>query len=114
MSKMTIPVMDVVRFNESDVIVASGAAGQLRAIKFDNSSERDGRITYNNNTYHYEIRSTLYEELGDKTYIMAKSGNKESLEALFNSDQNLSITPRILVDDGWYSWNDTLGAWTHQ
>ena len=113
MSKMVAPEMDVVRFNESDVIVASGAAGQLLAMKFDDASSNNGRFQYNNNVYDYETRQKLFDALGDKTYIVSKSGNKESLSAVYNSDQNPSVTPAVFVTDGWYSWSDTLGAW-HQ
>ena len=51
MSKMKMPEMDVVRFNESDVIVASGDPKTFSLIKVGNGISGDSRIIYMGQEY---------------------------------------------------------------
>ncbi len=49
MSKMRMPEMDVVRFQESDVIVAS--AGSFTLVKYGNGKSGDAYVAYNGTNY---------------------------------------------------------------
>jgi len=53
MSKMRMPEMDVVRFQESDVIVASSFLSSVGLYKFDNGQTNDAYIVANGTEYHH-------------------------------------------------------------
>ncbi len=65
MAKMRMAEMDVVRFNESDVIVASGV---LKLSGFGDSKANTGSFTYKGNTYAASEISSLKSVLSGDGY----------------------------------------------
>lgn len=125
MSKMRIPEMSVVRFDESDVICAS----IIRSIRFENyndsgkSGEGNGKVIINDITYNrysggsygvnmferYGIESGAYGptiSLGGSEY----SGT-HSWSTIIDNDQ--AGTPSGVVD-GEYEWNGNMFRWIDQ
>lgn len=90
MSKMRVPEMDVVRFKESDVIVASGLEAstiKLTLSGFADSVEGNGRITYKNTTYDWGSAVNLLFELGEVGITeYFRIGEDSRIELLYKAD----------------------------
>ena len=75
MHKMKMPEMDIIRFNESDVIVASGAAGKTAHIEGINYIEGDLKISLGSGaTFSYldlygnDFSTALNKYLGEERF----------------------------------------------
>ena len=103
MRKMKTPEMDVIRLNESDVIVASGGgtvpAGILRMSGFDNTTSGDG-------TYAFGTKTYTSGQVGDDFY----SDLTQTFEQwnVINGDTGLTI-PYGGSDLGTITWYDQEG-----
>ena len=97
MAKMKMPKMDVIRFNESDVIVASGDQPVRRSITIagmDDTTKGNG--TYDFGTYHYTtatsyttIENAIHEYFGtdgDTPLFYTPEGNFYSVNAFNRAD----------------------------
>lgn len=103
MSKMRVPKMDVVRFKENDVIVASGAIPSLTLFGFANIIEKDGLMTYKGTSYNSSNYNDLITALTGDGYLNCIGEDYQSISGLFTKDskgRSNTITP-----DGTYIWN---------
>ena len=97
MSKMTMPTVDVVRFQESDVIVASGGVTPLSAPLYINGfvseGAGDGSMGWGGHTYFYSDHANLVSKLGEDGYgynvLRDPSGILSDVHAMFNDNQSL-------------------------
>ena len=114
MSKMTMPEMDTVRFQENDVIVASG----ILFSNFENKAA-DGKIevgsdeVYNAAT-HLDLINTYFPYSGDRYIIPKNSSSPEDrllLTSLLDADTSSIAADRY---DGYYTWDASTGIFTHQ
>ena len=121
MSKMTAPVMDVVRFQESDVIVASM---RISGFSVTDNTDKNGTVTYKGVTYDYTNSSSLFTLLNSEgkmridatitnpTYGDANKTIGDLFEADFDKEQPYFGYAR--AEDGAYTWNDSQWTWSHQ
>ncbi len=111
MSKMVTPEMDVVRFRESDVIVASGV---LRFTNFNDTVRANGQVSYNGHTYDTSKYPALVTDflnaLGGKDYIVSTTtGIREGVDNLLSYEYNKEES---VTADGDYIWNGL--SWIHK
>lgn len=107
MSKMTKPEMSVVRFQESDVIVAS-----LYLMNFNNGESSDATATYKGVTYNYGNKEDLKKKLPNDSVMSSITGEEHSIGDMFWSELNPESQYNARTDDGWYVFNPTKGYWT--
>ena len=121
--KMETPNVGVVRFNESDVIVASGnprpapapALHKATVSGFANSVSEDGEVTFRG--VAYKEAAPLNEALAShglsglfRGYIQGyQMGSKFTTEDMFMLD---SMSQSLYVSNGDYVWNGD--AFVHQ
>ena len=108
MSKMKMPEMSVVRFNESDVIVASMPSSIY--VTNWNKAGVNGTVTANNITYGFNtapgqvaIRDSIFDTTGAS--IVTRDGQNINFHNLIEveSDHPYDDNPQG-VDDGTYYW----------
>ena len=107
MSKMVTPYVDVVRFRESDVIVASGV---LRFTNFNDTVRANGQVSYNGHTYDtskYPTRvNDFLNALGGKDYIVSTTtGIREGVDNLLSYEYNKEES---VTADGDYYWDGSV------
>lgn len=106
---MTKPEMDVVRFSESDVIVAS--SNDTLGLKYmNNQIAGDAKIAMGGKDYSVQEFKDLIDGLGGHTNVSFKKGNNSSsLENLNAHEDKNTIT------DGIYSkiisGDETIWSW---
>ena len=112
MNKMNRPEMDVVRFIESDVIVAS--TGVLRISNFADYDSGNGMMNYKGVDYTYNNYSALGQALNRKTTIQTtESGYEYSYSTIFiNEHEGGQVMEGVQTADGDYYWRN--GAWRMQ
>lgn len=103
MSKMRVPKMEVVRFKESDVIVASGALASLTLLGFANTRKNDGTMTYKGMIYDGDNYSDLISVLTGDGYSDYIGENYQSVSGLFIMDSKGKSNG--ITSDGTYIWN---------
>ena len=113
MSKMVAPKMDVVRFRESDVIVASGV---LRFTNFSDTVRANGQVSYNGHTYdtsNYPTRVDAFiNALGNKAYIVpTTTGISEGVDNLLSYEYNREES---VTADGDYYWDGSVWRYKAQ
>lgn len=104
---MTKPEMDVVRFNESDVIVASSTLGLMN---MNNNVAGDAKVAMGGKEYTVGEYKDFLNGLGGHTNVsFQKDNNKASLENLNAEEDKHTIT------DGIYtkiiSGDETIWSW---
>ncbi len=107
MSKMVTPYVDVVRFRESDVIVASGV---LRFTNFSDTVRANGQVSYNGHTYDTSKYPALVTDflatLGGKDYIVSTTtGIREGVDNLLSYEYNKE---EKVTADGDYYWDGSV------
>ncbi|MBO6193246.1 MAG: hypothetical protein J6O00_03595 [Clostridiales bacterium] len=120
MSKMRMPEMSVVRFNESDVIVASLV---VRFDNYANTTPNDGAITVGGKTYT-KNNSTIYGqnifvELGydyvgsnpNVEYGGASHLGQNALYTMIDNDHSATENQTV---DGVYSWDGSRFVYVKQ
>lgn len=121
MSKMRVPKMDVVRFKENDVIVASGAIPSLTLSGFANITKNDGKMTYKGKKYNdsnYNDLITALTEDGYSDWIGGKYKGDSGfiithpVSWLFINDSKGEINTN--APNGTYIWNSDIGAFLKQ
>ena len=106
MSKMTMPTVDVVRFQESDVIVAS----ILTIGDHSNAKTMDGWYIYDKVKYFTENEGDhvdLSNALGDRLDVRLTNGDIVNIEDVFYRERN---NEGPITNDGNYYWNSN-GYW---
>lgn len=110
MSKMRVPEISVVRFTESDVIVASDPLQIVNLQKGDGSG--NGAMTYRGSTYTYDNYGSLITLLDGRDEIYSDTDNTNySVTNLFETDSNPSTQYNIGTPDGTYYYNGMVGRW---
>ena len=116
MSKMTKPTVDVVRFTESDVIVASDIL-HLTGYNDNYEKTRNGVMTFRGIDYStnddlgmnpsdfYSILSSEFGQSIETTY--AEPGYDSSIGNLFECDEG-STAYQVMAADGNYVWNGSM------
>lgn len=123
--KMETPSVGVVRFNESDVIVASGGSQpipdpapvpHIAAVSgFTNSVSRDGEVTFRGRTYkdaaplNEALRSHGLSGLFQGYFQGYQMGSKYTTQDMFFLD---SMAESLHVSNGIYVWDGN--AFVHQ
>lgn len=111
-----MPEMSVVRFNESDVIVASS----IIFSNFEDGIATNGTITKGSTTVYYgghngSFVDRINEFFPGATNVIPDGStsytDRLSLESLLNDDTGAIPAPRY---DGEYTWNASTGEFTHQ
>ena len=117
MSKMRVPKMDVVRFKENDVIVASGAIPSLTLFNFANTIKNDGKMTYKGTSYNSTNYNDLITALKVDGYPdwIGENGSSfswfMSISGLFKQDKKGNDRG---FPDGTYIWNSDEAAFFKQ
>ena len=114
MSKMTKPTVDVVRFTESDVIVASDI---LHLSGYNDQKYPNGVMTFRGINYStndrlgenpsglYSILSSEFGQSIETTY--ADPGYDSSIGNLFECDTGSTVY-QVNAADGNYFWNGSM------
>ena len=118
MSKMRMPRVEVVRFQESDVIVASTL---ILTNYIDNKTSAgvgNGSITYRGNTYNTTGGDTVFSQLdaalgGRNMVTMTESGESINIESVFYFENNTKpeYYEQVITNDGIYGWNGSSWVW---
>lgn len=118
MSKMTVPTMDVVRFNENDIIVASGGnptppppgpVEYLRLDNFNNGTVGDGLINNKYNIKDYVDLLGIIHEHGLIAHF------KYADNAIVSAEDILANEENFVLMDGDYegsTMSDGSPLWT--
>lgn len=120
MSKMVAPEMDVVRFRESDVIVAS--MGVMTLSGFNNDVGSDGNINYKGTNYSIANGNaySLSALLGaDKTHVQAtvspdRDPSLNTFDNLFEADFDSGDSSSfgfVKAENGSYYWSEGYSMW---
>ena len=107
---MNTPKMDVVRFKEADVVVASGAAvpTSMTATGWGDGTNGNLNITYGNAVYGYSNRNDLVTALtnnGQTDTVHTTSGKNYRFNQLFSTEHNNDNDTRTLSGFDWDSAN---------
>lgn len=93
MNKMVMPIIEVVRFKETDVIVASTYADNFTVANFGSrpnttpvGKQGDGTITYDGNVYGNGGTGTMDQFLA----IIARSGMNSQMTSTMNVTRDIS------------------------
>lgn len=120
MSKMRMPEMDAVRFQESDVIVASNV---LNLKFYSNKVAGDGEITYKGTTYYTKDGeasfSALFDALGGRetgaktNLTITSTGVDHAIEDVFYFESGEEqYHTQVITNDGDYIWNGS--SWRYR
>ena len=99
---MKTPEMEVVRFNESDVIVASGnpVVDSFTLSKFNNGTTNDGTV---NGLAKADAINWLHN-LGEGHTFQYKNNDKVSARNLYDFEETGDIEDGIYYRDGETNW----------
>ena len=103
MSTMKRPEIEVVRFKEADVIVASGNIARLSG--FNEGGAGTGKVNYGGTDYDYGNRNSLYNQFpsGGTEFFNNNAGEIERIDDLFSNKQNNDL---YVSWDGYYKWEN--------
>ena len=108
--KMETPKMDVVRFNEADVIVASGDHRRMATLAgWANGNPADATLSFTNGsnvTYTWnQIQDMTEHDLGGLNFTNA-SGNSATIEQLASDEESYGDWNGTYVrsSKGQYDW----------
>ena len=118
MSKMTMPRVDVVRFQESDVIVASTLILTNYSDNKTSAGIGNGSITYRGNTYSTTggdpVFSQLDAALGGRNMVTMTSSEKSiNIESVFYFEvsNDPQYYQQVETNDGIYVWDGSSWVW---
>ena len=111
MSKMRVPKMDVVRFKESDVIVASGGLPNfIKVTGFNDNISGNGTVEYNGVIYNKSNYTDLIDFLADQTdydsYVKYQDMS-QTINKLFRKSDGTNAGGYV---DGTYVWDASANA----
>lgn len=122
MTKMRKAEMTVVRFTESDVIVASSPVYTAYTFGFNNEIANDAYVKFQGGTYHDNASLTgALSSLGlnpnfqshvegSGTHSIYQTDFMYEMDSLASST---STETSVLVPDGTYTYNYDVGAFVH-
>ncbi|WP_294480844.1 hypothetical protein [uncultured Ruminococcus sp.] len=106
MSTMKRPEMEVVRFKEADIIVASGNIATLSG--FNDNVYHNAQIQYGNNTYDRTNYTDFPHPKGNFTIFQYEAGEADVLDHMFGSEDTGTDY------DGTYKWDKNIGRFIKQ
>ena len=114
--KMETPKMDVVRFQEADVIVASPAPAPIKyesvtIMGLGNNNTNDNFLSFGTSSLDLQEAYTYHIQFGNG---FVNNGSEKSLEDLVN-EANTS-NPIDSVNSDWnhtYNWNESAGKFVY-
>ena len=120
MRKMKTPEVDVIRFNESDVIVASGGPDSVRLAGLGNG-QADATLSFMGKTYDYNSLNAAYDAISQEHSVPSNGlylyipdiPEATYSNNLFNADQGRDPSSNS-VWNGTYTYHSSNGAWYHQ
>lgn len=116
---MRMPEMNVVRFTESDVIVASAIPNSFSMKYFNNGEKNDGVIIVGNTTYGYpasgqsgitDIFSSPFYGSGREIMTRTDHQGHTSFDYLISNEGSTGWTADGAVD-GYYEYNPVSGIY---
>ena len=125
MSKMTKPTVDVVRFTESDVIVASpvkpvGPAMYING--FFSSGAQDGSMKYGGNTYgfgdqydgdQYDLINILVADGYDADVLTDPGRQEYTVNDMFLRNNDPATFEEVMTTTGNYYYNRSTSRWEY-
>ena len=108
MTKMNMPEIKVVRFNESDVIVASGGTtyGPLGVYGFNDNAPQTGRMTYGGADYTNDNYNDLVAIIGDPSIALnVHKDQHRAISVMFPNEQTTQNMDDVATANGTYEWN---------
>ena len=125
--KMETPKMDVVRFQEADVIVASGYASPVMLTGFNDVTAKNGQVAFTNNGSSFVFNTADYGSqesfsdavvnagVADVYFNNGKDPDNHSLAGLYYADAEEDGGGKsLLLDNGAYFWNPSKRAYIKQ
>lgn len=113
MNKMTKPEMDVVRFQESDVIVAS----TIYLGNYNDTFVGNGFIRYKGVDYNTNGGDTVYQNLktalGGKESFVLKNGEYH-VESVYYFENAVDSYSQVEGSGGTYRWSGSSWIFSHQ
>ena len=109
MSKMKMPEMDVVRFNESDVIVASGDPNVFSVTGTGDREAQTASVDYMGKNYTTGAYHDLYDVMNGYNTGSAPSTSGPII-SMDGGVQNIYWLNDILYNDSWYPNKDTTNV----
>lgn len=111
MSKMRVPEMDVVRFKENDVIVASGGLPNFFIVTgFNDSIPGNGIIKYNGVIYNKSNYTDLIDFLADQTDYDSYVKYQDMSQTIYRLFKRSDGTSAAGYVDGTYVWDASANA----
>ena len=117
MSKMNTPKMDVVRFKEADVVVASGAAvpQSMTVTGWKDGTKGNMIMNYGGQEFGYSNKSDLISLLtqnGQTQNVRTTTGGDYTINTLFNYENKTDNYSHTLTG---LTWDATNSRWnSHQ
>ncbi len=123
--KMETPKMDVVRFNESDVIVASTPATPVFLMGFNDVTSANGQVSFSRNGQDYLFETKNYGSQKDFANAVSGAGvanvtfndstdpDNHSLAGMYYADIEQG-GKSLLLPDGQYIWNPSNNTYFYQ
>ena len=110
MSKMRMPEMDVVRFQESDVIVASGMPQKITFTNFNDGAAGNGTVSYGGKTYGWktsEGQSNILDSIlyGSGAMVETAKGTSSNFDTLVSYEGSSGWGSEDGVANGDYVWD---------
>lgn len=103
---MKTPEMEVVRFNESDVIVASGKISSFALTGFNNGTHGDATINGINVTQYEQIGTTSGDS--SNSYFQWNNNQAIHLGDLHNNEENNVLGNGTYKEDGTITIGDEV------
>ena len=119
MSKMRMPEMSVVRFTESDVIVASSVLKTAALYQFDNGGTNDAYIEAGGTTYYhtgstnFDALEAAYSNVNDDTKFYWDVGAEQYGQATFSQllGYDAGTSAQGNATDGNYDYRYGNSGW---
>jgi len=123
--KMETPKMDVVRFQEADVLAASPYASPVYLTGFADSKDRNGEVAFTHNGNSYLFKTTDYSDAASFANAVAGAGvanvsfndsqdpDSHSLGGMYYADVTKN-GESLVLPDGEYAWNPSKGVYCKQ
>ncbi len=114
MRKMRNPMMNVIRFKESDVLCASSSyiPKTMRLTRFNDGNPTNGTIEYDGTTYLYgyygqyqDITGTFLFNGGYKNLSVQTNNGSVTFGELTSQESRNPLEANNGPEDGWYVWS---------
>lgn len=125
--KMETPKMDVVRFQEADVLAASTPATPVQLYGFYDSASKNGQVSFVNNGINYVFKTSDYDSQTSFSNAVVAAGvanvqfndnvdpDNHSLAGMYYADVEKEGGGKSLpLPDGLYYWNPSTNSYRSQ